>query len=250
MVLQDGAGAGVGDGAFEHALDGLGFAFVGNHVDDDLALEDLGDAHAESMGGHSVEGGEPAFAQLLTAAGVVEFDHEESLVGVKVSRGIVESDVTVFADADESDINGVFGHNFLHFGAESGGIFGVAVDKENFLELAGQLVDEVLFEVEAETGLVSGGEADVLIQVEEGNFGPVDTGFLNQEAHHFKLAGSGGGNHVDAAFFGDDFAENLCAVSGSGLAHLCLVLEDFDVHFDTFLCRVSKNTAENISDGL
>ena len=164
------------------------------------------------------------------------FDHEESLVGVEVSRGIVESDVAVFADADEGDINGVFSHDLFHIGAEGGGIIGVAVDEEDFSQLAGQLVDEVLARIEAETGFVSGGEADVLIQVEEGDFGPVDAGFLDQEAHHFKLAGSGGGDHIDAALFGDDFADDLCTVSGSGLAHFSLVLENLDVHFCTLFC--------------
>ena len=234
MVLQNGAGTGVGHGTFQHALDGLSFAFIGNNVDDDFALEDLGNAHAESMGGHSVKGGEPAFAQLLTAAGVIQFDHEESLVGVEVSRGIVESDVAVFADTDEGDINGVFSHDLFHIGAEGGGIIGVAVDEEDFSQLAGQLVDEVLAQVEAETCFVSGGETDVLIQVEEGDFGPVDAGFLDQEAHHFKLAGGGGSDHVGAALFSDDFAEDLSTVSGCGLAHFSLVLEDLDIHFSTF----------------
>ena len=234
MVLQDGAGAGVGHRTFQHTLDRLSFAFIGNNVDDDFALEDLGNAHAESMGGHSVKGGEPAFAQLLTAAGVIQFDHEESLVGVEVSRGIVESDVAVFADADESDIDGMFSHDFLHFGAESGGIFGIAVDEEDFSQLAGQLVDEVLAEIETETGFVSGGETDVLIQVEEGHFGPVDAGLLNQEAHHFELAGSGSSDHIGTALFGDDFAQHFGTVSGGGFAHFGLVLEDLDVHFCTF----------------
>ena len=234
MVLQNGAGAGVGHGTFQHTLDRLSFAFIGNDVDDDFALEDLGNAHAESMGGNSIKGGEPAFAQLLTAAGVVQFDHEEGFVGVEVGRGIVESDVSVFADADESDVNGMFGHDFLHFGAESGGIFGIAVDEEDFSQFAGQFVDEVLTQVETESGLVSCGETDVLIQVEKGDFGPVDAGFLDQEAHHFKLAGGGSGDHVGAALFGDDFAEHFSTVSGGCFAHFGLVLEDLDVHFCTF----------------
>ena len=70
MVLQDRSRTGVGDRAFDHTLDRLSFAFIGNNVDDDFALADLGYAHTESMGGNSVEGGEPAFAELLIAAGI------------------------------------------------------------------------------------------------------------------------------------------------------------------------------------
>ena len=156
MILQDGAGAGVGHGTFEHALDGLSFAFIGNHVHDDFALENLGNTHAESVSRHSFKGGEPAFAQLLTAAGFIQFDDQEGFISVKVSRGIIESDMAVFADADKGDVNGVVSHDFFHFSAESGRIFGVAVDKVDISQLAGQFADEVFFQIETESGLMSG----------------------------------------------------------------------------------------------
>ena len=68
MVLQDRSRAGVGDRTFDHTLDRLSFALIGNDVDDDFALEDLGTAHAESMGGNSIKAGEPAFDIIFTVA--------------------------------------------------------------------------------------------------------------------------------------------------------------------------------------
>ena len=125
MVLQNGAGAGVGHRTFEHTFDSLSFAFIGNNVDDDFALADLRNAHAECVSGNSIKGGEPAFAQLLITAGIIQFYNQEGFVGIKVSRRVIESDVTVFANTDKSNINGVIGKNFLHLGTESGRIIGI-----------------------------------------------------------------------------------------------------------------------------
>ena len=48
---------------------------------------------------------EPAFAKLLIAAGLIEFNNDVRNFGVKVSRRIVECEVTIFAYANQRHIN-------------------------------------------------------------------------------------------------------------------------------------------------
>ena len=48
---------------------------------------------------------EPALAELLPAAGVVELDHEVRLLGLEVGRRVVEGEVAVLADAHEGHVD-------------------------------------------------------------------------------------------------------------------------------------------------
>ena len=103
MVLQDGSRAGISDRAFDHAFDSLGFAFIGNNVDDDFALADLRNAHAECVGRNSIKGGEPTFTELLITAGIIQFHNQERFVSFEVCRRVIECNVTIFTNTDKSD---------------------------------------------------------------------------------------------------------------------------------------------------
>src|ERR1700678_4241774 len=50
--------------------------------------------------------GEPRLADLLQRASLIEFHDEIRLVGLEISGRIIESEMTVLADADKRDING------------------------------------------------------------------------------------------------------------------------------------------------
>src|SRR5204862_2902818 len=54
---------------------------------------------------HFVDASEPAFPHLLAPARIVERHDQVRLFGVEISGWIVEGQVTVFADADEGDVN-------------------------------------------------------------------------------------------------------------------------------------------------
>lgn len=120
VALQDRGGDVGGDFAFDGVADGFGFAGVGDGADDGGALHDLADAHGDGLAGHVVEGGEPAFAQLLAAAGVVELDDEVGFFGLEVGGRVVEGEVAVFADADEGDVDGVSAEDVGDAGALAG----------------------------------------------------------------------------------------------------------------------------------
>jgi len=52
-----------------------------------------------------LERGEPSFAELLMAAGFVQVNHQVGPLGGEVGGGVVECEVTVFADPDKGHVN-------------------------------------------------------------------------------------------------------------------------------------------------
>ena len=73
-------------------------------------------------------------------------------------------------------------------------------------------------------------QTDILIEVEELDDAPVNILFFEKSRQHFKLAGTGGENHVGIAFGGNGSADLFCAKFGSVLAKLILVIVDFYIH--------------------
>ena len=93
MLLQNGSGTHIGDGAFQSSFDRFSFAQIGHRVDDAGSFHALLDSHGNRLFGHIVDGGEPAFAELLLTAAQFEVDDDVGAFGFKVSRGIVEREV-------------------------------------------------------------------------------------------------------------------------------------------------------------
>ena len=106
MRLQDRRRHHRGDRSFDGAADGFCLAQVRHDAQDVSRLENLSDRHRNRARRHIVDRIEPAFADLLAAAGVVEIDDEIRLARVEVGRRIVEGEVAVLADADERDVDG------------------------------------------------------------------------------------------------------------------------------------------------
>src|SRR5438045_3946647 len=95
------------DLCFEAIFDRLRFSFIGNDAQDVARLENLSDGHRDRSSRNFFKAAEPPFADLLTPASLVEFDNQIRLCRFKVGGRIVESQMTVFADADERRINRV-----------------------------------------------------------------------------------------------------------------------------------------------
>ena len=107
MILQNRGRHEVADLAFERAFDGLCLAVVGYGEDDRLRLVDLADAHRDGLARHVVDRREPAFPHLLFAAILIEVDDDIGCLGVEVSGRVVEGEMTVFADAGETYVDGM-----------------------------------------------------------------------------------------------------------------------------------------------
>lgn len=123
----------------------------------------------------------------------------------------------VFADADEGDVDRVGfddGAEALAFGL--GVFFGVDVVEGG--EGEGEFGDEALPEVEAEAGGVGDGEADVFVEVEGGDAGPVDVFFVDERGEHFELGGAGGDDDVGGAAGGEGGADFGGTVGGGAFA--------------------------------
>ena len=101
-VCRIDAGA-IGDtGALEAGLDGRRLARVRDDADDRARLQNLADRHRDRLRRHVVDRGEPAFADLLPPAGLVERDDEVRLLGLEIGRRIVEGEMAVLADPDKA----------------------------------------------------------------------------------------------------------------------------------------------------
>src|SRR5579862_1277467 len=108
--------------------DSFGFARVWNDTQNLFRLENLADAHRDRAHGHIGQGLEPAFAELLAAAGLIEIDHDVRFFGFKISGRIVEGQMSVLANADESYVDRGFAKLAGNFGDSLGWVL-LAVEK-------------------------------------------------------------------------------------------------------------------------
>ncbi len=85
----------------------------------------------------------------------------------------------------------------------------------------GDFVDESLLEVFAEARGMVGAEGDVFVEVEHGDFGPVDVRFGDECGYGVELAGAGGEDDVGGILAGDCVSDGFGGVGCGGGAHLC-----------------------------
>ena len=107
MGLQDRRRNEIGDVARHNLVDRVGLDLIRHRGDDLAAAHDLIDGHGDGLLRHVIDGGEPALAKLLAAAGVVEVDDLVGGGGVEIGGRIVEGDVGILADADDADVDGL-----------------------------------------------------------------------------------------------------------------------------------------------
>src|SRR5215469_5273429 len=105
MGAQDGRRGLGSDFALETSCDSFGFAGVRDDTKNLFRPENLTDGHRDRAPGDVGQVLEPAFAELLPAACLIEMDHDVSCFGLKIGGRIVEGQVPVLADADESYVD-------------------------------------------------------------------------------------------------------------------------------------------------
>ncbi len=229
MFLQDGGGDLVGNWAFHSVLDGDGFAGIGDAADDVLAFHDLVDRHGDGLCGDIVECGEPALAELLFSAGIIEVDNEEGFLGVEVGGRVVEGEVPVFTDADKGDVDGMVADDVAQPRAFLARV-GLAFDPVGGGQGCGELGNEAVFQVFAERSGMGFGDAQVFIEVEEGDLVPCDVGLVEEVFEYGELGGAGGEDEVGVAEFLDGGAEVVGTMGGGGVTHGLGVRVDGDLH--------------------
>src|SRR5437870_2959445 len=91
--------------AFDAVFHRLCLPLIRNRADNCAGFYDLLDRHRYGLLRDILKRRKPSFAKLLSAAGVVEIDDDVRLVGLKIGRRIVESEMPVFADANKRDLD-------------------------------------------------------------------------------------------------------------------------------------------------
>ena len=115
--------------------------------------------------------------------------------------------MTVFADADERDIDRICGNNRIQFGAGLLRIGGAAVDRMERCGRHRQFRHEAGPQIFAESRRVVRRKPDVFVEVENPDFAPVDSRLLQQRRQHFELTGAGSENNVRFAVVGERLAD-------------------------------------------
>ncbi len=190
MVPQDGRGRHRTNGPIETGFDGRCFAGVRNDGKDFLGLENLAHGHGNGLHGNSVKILEPSFADLLEAAGVVEGNDNVRLFCVEIGGRIVKSDVAIFADTQESDIDWRSRDGFADGADYLGGV--LAPIEEVIMDDA-CLCNQVLLKKFAEACRVGHGQTDIFVQVEELDLLPADAWCCGQVFEEFELGRGAGG---------------------------------------------------------
>ena len=135
----------------------------------------------------------------------------------------------VLADAGEAEVDRAGGQTGVEAHQLGGEIRGVGVHRHE-LRPGRQLVDETFAEVLAEARAMRLREADVFVEVEDRDLGPVDARLLHEVLERLELAGAGGDDDVRARLTAEDGAQFAGAVRGRGLAHGDGVLVLLDLH--------------------
>src|SRR5580692_12291671 len=87
------------DIALKAGFHSLRFARVGHDRENVPSLENLTHRHGDRVLWHLRNIGEPSLAHLLLSARFIEIDDDVRFFRIKVSRRIVEGDMTVLADS-------------------------------------------------------------------------------------------------------------------------------------------------------
>jgi len=228
MGAQDGGrrhGTDLALKAFRHRLRLTG---VGDNADNFPGLQYLPHRHRDRAAGHVREALEPAFPKLLPAARFVQVDHDVRRFALKVSGRIVERQVSVFADPDESHVDGRL--------ANFSGYLGNRLPWIDFAihqVIAGDAypVNQPVEQIFAKTRRMRGRKANVFIQVKHFHPLPIHVGRFREFLEKLELGRSGGGNDPCAAMFTDGAAKGRGGLLGCGRGKLIFVRKNSDVHF-------------------
>ena len=90
----------------QHIPNRRGLSCVGHAQDHLGTAHDLADAHGQGLRRDLGQAAEPAFTELLAAAGLIQRDFQERRVRYEISGWVVEGEVAIFAQTRETNIDG------------------------------------------------------------------------------------------------------------------------------------------------
>src|SRR6476646_7453888 len=129
MLLDNRSGAEWADFQLQATSDSLCLSSIRNNTKQLASLQNLLNGHRNGLTRNRLEVPKPSFTDLLSAARLIEIDHEIRLLGFKVGRRIIKSQMAIFTKAQERGINSLLRDQFAHTTTFPGEVRSLAVDK-------------------------------------------------------------------------------------------------------------------------
>lgn len=183
---------------------------------------------------------------MLTAASFVEVDDEIRSFGLEIGGRIVEREMGVFADAGEGDVYRRGGEELAD--AERSFVRGSVGIEQMVMPHAG-FMNQAIEKVFAKTGGVGDRQADVLVEMKELDFLPVEFLRSNESVEKIQLGSSGCNDDARAAAIEDGVADGVRGLIGSGGTARALIFEHADDHFVHSPAAAACVTRSNFSGG-
>ena len=178
--------AGGGNGAGEGVFDGLGFEFTGNGNDEVVSGHEGRAGEAESVGWDGSEIGKTAVVNLLLATSFVELDDFDGMWILKVrDGGVIEGDVAILTNPHADEVDGTFVHEGRVAGDFGIEVVGFRANAVKFLW--GDFGEEMFLLIGPKGCGMAVAESDVFVHVKDGDFAPIDAGFLGELGEGFVL---------------------------------------------------------------
>ena len=163
---------------------------------------------------------------LLGNAGIRQRDHLEGIVVIKVCGRIVEGNVAVFTDADETQIHGPL---CQQFGQLPDGFCGVCLTVDQVVFAGMDHIHEPLPEILLEAGGMLGRDAHIFVQMEHFHLAPVDILFYKMLEER-KLGRAGGQQQPGRTVPGNGLVENRSSMSGCSQTHFVAGCKHVNFH--------------------
>lgn len=146
----------------------------------------------------------------------------------KVGGRIIESQMPVFSDSSEADIDRMLTQNITNPAALGCSVF-LSVDVVEGGKGEGELRNEALPQVFTERGRMGDGDAHIFIEVKSGDAGPINPRLDREVIDHGELGGSCSDDDVGPAFSLKGLTDTLGAEFGGGGPHFLWGRKDAEV---------------------
>ena len=184
MPLQNGGRSQGADLPLAAGPYGFGFPRVRDNSENLASFQDLADRHTDRPPGNVRNLAKPALADLLSAAGFIELDNREWLLGLEIRGRIVERQMPVFADAHERNVRLP---QFQLFACSANHLVGFAFAVEQVIVPYTHFVDQALKKVSAEARRMRRREADIFVQMKHLDVLPGNIGHSRERLEKFEL---------------------------------------------------------------
>src|SRR5215469_16167916 len=206
---------------------GLGFPRLRDNSENLASFQDLPDRHTDRLPGNFRNLAKPALSDLLAAAGFIQFDDQEWLLGLEIRGRIVERQMPVFADANKRNVH--LSQAQL-FASTANHLVRFAFAVEQVIARYAHLVDQPVKKVSAKARRMRRRQADIFVQMKHLDVLPGNIGRCRERVEKFELRRSRCRDDPGAAEFLDRPSQRSRGMLGGRLPKRSLIVRDLDDH--------------------